>query len=85
MVWSLNATENVFAHAASTDLVYWGRQSYPQTPAGSNVSEPVITSAPDGKYAVRWQSNINHTSQVFSWQPTLKPFPQPKSLAPENM
>ncbi len=27
-VWGLNEREMVFAHAASTDLVGWGRQSY---------------------------------------------------------
>ena len=28
-VWSLNDRENTFAHAASPDLIYWGRQTYP--------------------------------------------------------
>lgn len=80
LVWSLNATENVFAHAASTNLVYWGRQSYPQTPVGSNVLEPVISSAPGGKYAVSWQSNINHTGQVFSLATDFKTFAAAQKL-----
>lgn len=80
LVWSLNANENVFAHAASTDLVYWGRQSYPQTPAGSNVIEPVISSSSNGKYAVTWQSNTN-TNQVFSLATDFKTFPSAQKMS----
>jgi alpha-L-arabinofuranosidase len=41
-VWSLNDRELVFAHSASPDLVYWGRQSYPFVQAGKNVLRPVV-------------------------------------------
>jgi alpha-L-arabinofuranosidase len=41
-VWSLNDRDKVFAHAASHDLVDWGRQSYPGTNTGTNVLKPVI-------------------------------------------
>ncbi|WP_114783354.1 alpha-L-arabinofuranosidase C-terminal domain-containing protein [Botryobacter ruber] len=41
-VWGLNEQELVFAHAASPDLVYWGRQSYPMVQAGKNVLRPVV-------------------------------------------
>jgi alpha-L-arabinofuranosidase len=42
-VWSLNEKDNVFAYASSTDLVDWGRQSYPGTQTGTNVLQPVIS------------------------------------------
>ncbi|MCU7550076.1 carbohydrate binding domain-containing protein [Chitinophagaceae bacterium LB-8] len=41
-VWSLNERERLFAHAASKDLVDWGRQSYPEMNAGSNILRPVV-------------------------------------------
>jgi alpha-L-arabinofuranosidase len=41
-VWSLNEKDNVFAHASSTDLVDWGRQSYPAVNKGSNLVRPVL-------------------------------------------
>ncbi|MCH5715974.1 hypothetical protein [Niabella hibiscisoli] len=75
LVWSLNATENVWAHAASPDLVYWGRQSYPQTAPGSNVIEPVISSATGGAYTVSWQSNTNNKNEAFSLSTNFKTFP----------
>jgi alpha-L-arabinofuranosidase len=41
-VWSLNEMGKVFAHASSRDLVDWGRQSYPDTKAGTNFLRPVL-------------------------------------------
>jgi alpha-L-arabinofuranosidase len=41
-VWSLNEQENLFAHTSSRDLVYWGRQSYPQVKEGTNCLKPVL-------------------------------------------
>lgn len=41
-IWSLNEYDKVFAHAASTDLLYWGRQSYPAVKEGKNIVRPVI-------------------------------------------
>lgn len=80
LVWSLNTNENVFAHAASPDLVYWGRQSYPQTATGSNVTEPVISHSPGGKYAVSWTSNINNANQAFSLTTDFKTFPSARRI-----
>ncbi|MBC3538558.1 alpha-L-arabinofuranosidase C-terminal domain-containing protein [Rufibacter sediminis] len=41
-VWGLNEREKLFAHASSKDLVYWGRQSYPEVKKGTNVLRPVV-------------------------------------------
>jgi alpha-L-arabinofuranosidase len=41
-VWGLNEREAVFAHAASPDLVSWGRQSYPEAKGGANFLRPVL-------------------------------------------
>lgn len=41
-VWSLNEQVHQFAHAASADLVDWGRQSYPEVKQGTNCLRPVI-------------------------------------------
>ncbi|MVT12273.1 alpha-L-arabinofuranosidase C-terminal domain-containing protein [Chitinophaga tropicalis] len=36
-IWALNERGNVFAHAASADLVNWKRQSYPEVKQGTTV------------------------------------------------
>lgn len=41
-VWSLNDRDKTFAHASSTDLLDWGRQSYPMLQSGKNCLGPVI-------------------------------------------
>jgi len=41
-VWSLNEREPLFAHAASKDLVFWERQSYPLVKEETNCLRPVV-------------------------------------------
>ena len=41
-VWSLGAQEKVFAHAASADLLSWGRQSYPSLNSSTSFRQPVL-------------------------------------------
>jgi alpha-L-arabinofuranosidase len=41
-VWSLNERDRQFAHAASVDLIDWGRQSYPYVKEDANCLRPVI-------------------------------------------
>jgi len=41
-IWSLNEHDNAFAHASSTDLIDWGRQSYPQIAGAANFLQPVL-------------------------------------------
>lgn len=55
-VWSLNERDLQFAHVASSDLVYWGRQSYPQVKEGANCLRPVLQYDPAQQYYV-----INYT------------------------
>lgn len=55
-IWSLNANDHVFAHAASTDLIDWGRQIYPDLKAGDNCLNPVIAyQAKDNMYTITYQ------------------------------
>jgi alpha-L-arabinofuranosidase len=42
-VWALNEEVNQFAHAASPDLINWGRQSYPYLAAGTRFANPDVT------------------------------------------
>lgn len=42
-IWTLNDRVLAFAHAASADLIDWGRQSYPEVKAGQNVLSPVVS------------------------------------------
>lgn len=51
-VWGLNEREMVFAHAASTDLVDWGRQSYPSVREGVNCLRPVLRYDGANKYYI---------------------------------
>jgi alpha-L-arabinofuranosidase len=54
-IWSLNEREHLFAYAASKDLVDWGRQSYPEVQAGSNVLRPVLQyDAKAGQYNITY-------------------------------
>lgn len=41
-IWSLNATEQIYAHAASENLIDWNRQSYPAVSKGQNFLRPGI-------------------------------------------
>ena len=60
-IWSVNETDRVFAHAASTDLVNWGRQSYVPVMQNivqskgitDNVSRIEVTAA-NGGYVINW-------------------------------
>lgn len=41
-IWALNEEVNQFAHAASKDLINWGRQSYPYLQPATRFAEPVV-------------------------------------------
>jgi alpha-L-arabinofuranosidase len=64
-VWSLNEKDNVFAHAASKDLVVWGRQSYPAINAGANFLNPVIAyNAKENNYTIDYQDKDQRYFQI---------------------
>jgi alpha-L-arabinofuranosidase len=54
-IWSLNERDDLFAHAASADLVNWKRQSYPDITAGSNFLHPAVQyDSTQGSYAITY-------------------------------
>jgi alpha-L-arabinofuranosidase len=54
-VWSINEKEKLFAHAASADLVNWGRQSYPLMQQGANCLRPVLRyDSKQGNYIITY-------------------------------
>lgn len=55
-VWSLNDKDGTFAHAASKDLITWGRQSYPDVMKDNNCLKPIL-SQNNGVFAVSWMSS----------------------------
>lgn len=65
-IWSLNESDDVFAHASSQDLVYWGRQSYPQMKTGKNIIKPRVFFDKGLKnYRVIWQSAEGTDTTLF--------------------
>lgn len=66
-VWSLNERDGAFAHASSTDLIYWGRQSYPLMNEKNNCLHPAITYDSTGKkYTISWESETNGQRQTYA-------------------
>lgn len=66
-VWQLNEEEGVFAHVASPDLVYWGRQSYPLIISGKNCRNPeVVYDETENQYTVTWYSDAGAERQLYS-------------------
>jgi alpha-L-arabinofuranosidase len=55
-VWSLNDKDGIFAHAASKDLIKWGRQSYPEVMQDNNCLKPIV-SQNNGAFTVSWKSS----------------------------
>jgi alpha-L-arabinofuranosidase len=56
-IWSLNETGNQFAHAASADLVTWGRQAYPYLPQNQTFRQPVVHyDNNSGQYIITYRS-----------------------------
>lgn len=62
-VWQLNDRDGIFAHAASEDLVFWRRQSYPIVKNDGNLLMPEVYSAPAG-YGIRWNDNSGNRYYV---------------------
>jgi Alpha-L-arabinofuranosidase len=65
-IWSLNEKDDVFAHAASSDLINWHRQSYPVAMPGKNCVAPVVAiDTKSGVYQISWQSNSAGKPEAF--------------------
>nr|WP_288835691.1 alpha-L-arabinofuranosidase C-terminal domain-containing protein [uncultured Flavobacterium sp.] len=64
-VWSLNDKDGTFAHAASKDLISWGRQSYPVVMKDNNCLKPIV-SQNNGIFTISWKSSANATNGLFA-------------------
>lgn len=72
-LWSLNETDGTFAHAASKDLLYWGRQSYPVVMTNQNCLTPEVTyNKEKGEYTISWLSK--NQTETTAWCTTTKDF-----------
>lgn len=60
-LWSVNETDSVLAHAASIDLINWGRQTYVPVVKQGNV-ENISVSGNNRKYTISFVSNGNFYS-----------------------
>ncbi|WP_380907228.1 alpha-L-arabinofuranosidase C-terminal domain-containing protein [Sphingobacterium chuzhouense] len=65
-VWSLNNEDGAFAHASSSDLVTWSRQSYPLVLSNGNCLEPMIAyDDTNDVYTISWTSNKGQKQAYF--------------------
>ncbi len=65
-IWSLNERDGAFAHVTSTDLIYWGRQSYPLVlPDGNCLTPETIFNADKKGYTVTWISNKSGKDELY--------------------
>lgn len=77
-VWSLNDQDHTFAHAASSNLIDWGRQSYPLLSKGLNCLRPVIRYDKNNQYYIityadRSEQYYTTTTKDFkSYSPSLE-------------
>lgn len=66
-IWSVNEKDGAFAHAASKDLIYWQRQSYPIVMEDKNCLMPEVSfDKKNNRYFISWLSDENNTAQVYS-------------------
>nr|WP_315200181.1 alpha-L-arabinofuranosidase C-terminal domain-containing protein [uncultured Flavobacterium sp.] len=72
-VWGLNEKDGTFAHAASKDLLYWGRQSYPVVMTDKNCLTPEVTyNKEKQEYTISWLSKDQ--TETKAWSTTTKDF-----------
>lgn len=69
-VWTLNEQDGAIAHATSTDLVNWNRQSYPVLMADNNCLSVEVSNFPNAdrapnEYLVSWGSTKNDKSEIY--------------------
>lgn len=74
-IWSLNNEDNVFAHATSTNLYEWKRQSYPQVMEKGNFQYPeIFYNATQNNYTISWLSNTGENSKNEAYQTITSDF-----------
>ncbi len=65
-IWSLNEEVGQIAHASSTDLIHWKRQSYPQLLEQGNVMATEVTYVPEQDvYKLTWLSSYDGQKKVY--------------------
>jgi alpha-L-arabinofuranosidase len=62
--WTLNDEVGQLAHAASTNLVQWKRQSYPVVMPGGNIIDPEVDASGDS-WMVTWLSRTAGKEKVY--------------------
>jgi len=63
-LWSLNNTEGTFAHATSTDLVNWKRESYSKVISNDNCLKIEVTNNGD-KYNLTWVGSLSGKEKIY--------------------
>ncbi len=72
-LWSLNEKDGTFAHASSKNLLYWGRQSYPEVMTNKNCLTPEVTfNIEKEEYTISWLSK--EQTETKAWCATTKDF-----------
>ncbi|TDD94746.1 alpha-L-arabinofuranosidase [Flavobacterium cellulosilyticum] len=81
-LWSLNETDGTFAHAASKDLIYWGRQSYPVVMTNKNCLSPKVAFNKEKKeYIISWLSkNSTETIACYTTTKDFKSYSETKNI-----
>ena len=81
-VWSLNHHDGAFAHASSSDLITWSRQSYPLVLSDGNCQEPMIAyDETNDVYTVNWISNKGPKQAYFVTTKDFKHYSAAKKTA----
>lgn len=66
LLWSVNERDPVIAHSASEDLVYWGRQSYPEVSEGNCLLPDISYDTKNKAYTVSWLGANDKDTLAFS-------------------
>ncbi|PZX10342.1 alpha-L-arabinofuranosidase [Breznakibacter xylanolyticus] len=85
-IWSLNETEGVFAHAASSDLSYWKPQTYPTVIMGDNCLFPEVSYNKTTQiYLITWLSTATKDTLVYGVTTSdFKAYSEAKRLKANN-
>jgi alpha-L-arabinofuranosidase len=66
-IWSLNNKDGAFAHAASKDLVQWGRQAYPEVMDDGNcLKQEISYNKSTHDYTISWISTNGTEDKAYT-------------------